>query len=98
MPPSPAPLQRAADFLDVVTLDHVALAHVLIVLERHAALLAGLDDRDLILVAFERRELAFVHYDIVANEPDMRAALYDAVGDAAAGDLADLRDVKTSRI
>ena len=86
--------QRAADFLDVVALDDVADAHVLVVLEGHAAFLAGLHLRDLVLEALERRELALVHDDIVADEPHMRAALHDAVGDPAARDVADLGDVE----
>ena len=32
--------------------------------------------------------------DVVADEADVRAALHDAVGDAAARDLADLGDVE----
>jgi hypothetical protein len=33
-----------------------------------------------------------VHHDIVADQPDIGAALDRAVGDAAARDFADLRD------
>src|SRR6185437_6698571 len=91
---SPHALQRAANLLDVVALDDVALGHLLVVLERHAAFLAGLDDRHLVLEALERRQLALVHHDIVADEPHMRAALHNAVGDAAAGDLTDLGDAE----
>jgi hypothetical protein len=53
--PGRTPLQRPANFLDVVTLDDVADPHVLVVLEGHAALLARLDLTDLVLEAFERR-------------------------------------------
>src|SRR5208283_5619537 len=87
-------LERALDLLDAVALDHVALAHVLVVLEGRAALLAGVDLLDLVLEALERGELAFVHDDIVADEAHVGAALDLAVGDSAAGDLADLRNVE----
>ena len=46
--------QRAADLLDVIAFDDVADPHVLVVLERHAAFLAGLDDSDLVLEPLER--------------------------------------------
>jgi hypothetical protein len=46
-------LQGAADLLDAVALDDVADPHVLIVLKRHAALLAGLDLGDFVLEALE---------------------------------------------
>ena len=69
-------------------------AHVLIALERHAAFLAGHHFFDFVLEALERRQLAFVDHDIVADQADMRAALDLAFGHAAAGDLADLGDVE----
>src|SRR3984957_15264111 len=86
----PARSERAAHLFDAITFDDVARPHVLIVLEGHAAFLAGLDFAHFVLEALERRELAFVHDDIVADETHARATLHDAVGDAAAGDIADL--------
>ena len=50
--------------------------------------------RDVVLEALERRQLAFVDHDVVADQAHARAALDLAVGDAAAGDLADLGDVE----
>jgi hypothetical protein len=43
--------QRALDLLHPVTLDHVACAHVLVILERHAAFLAGRDLARIVLEA-----------------------------------------------
>ena len=51
-------LQGALNGLHAVTLDHVANAHVLIVLERHAAFLAGLHFFHFVLEALKRRQLA----------------------------------------
>src|SRR5262249_54080551 len=80
---SERPLHR----LDAIALDHVALPHVLIALERHAAFLAGDHLAHVVLEALELRELAFVDHDVVADQPHVRAALDLAVGDAATGDL-----------
>src|SRR4029077_18408979 len=85
-------LKRALDGFDVEAFDDVALLHVLVVGERHAALLAGLHLAHLVLETLERRKLAFVDHDIVADEAHPRAAAHDTVGDAAAGNLADLGD------
>src|SRR5262249_46380006 len=46
----------------------------------------------LVLEALQGGELAFVHHDIVADQPDLRAALDLAFRDAAAGHLAHLGD------
>ena len=80
--------------LDAEALDDVAGAHVLVVLEGHAAFLAGRDFRDFVLEALERLQLAFVDDDVVADQADARATLDLAFGDTAAGDLADLGDVE----
>ena len=80
--------------LHAVALDHVALAHVLIVLERHAAFLTGNDFTRIVLEALELRQLAFMNNDVVADETHVGATFDLAVGDAAAGNLADLRDVE----
>ena len=77
-----------------VALDHVADAHVLIGLERHAAFLAGEDFARVILEALELRELAFVDHHIVTDESDVGATLHLAVGDPATGHLADLGDAE----
>src|SRR5215207_6270797 len=86
--------EGALDRLHAIALDHVAGAHVLVVLEGHAAFLPGLNLLDLILEALERRKLAFVDDDIVADQADVGAALDLPVRDAAPGDLADLGDVE----
>src|SRR5256885_12515674 len=88
------PSKRALDLFHPIALDDIAGAHVLVVLEGHAAFLADLHFLDLVLEALERRELALVHHHVVADEADAGAALDAAVGDAAAGDLADLGDVE----
>jgi hypothetical protein len=41
---------------------------------------------------------SFVHHHVVADEAHIGAALDHAVGDAAAGDVADLETLKISRI
>src|SRR4029077_12320464 len=48
-------LQRALDRLYAIALDHVADTHVAVVLEGHAAFLAGLHFFHFILEAFQRR-------------------------------------------
>src|SRR6478735_473339 len=63
-----------ADLLDPVALDGVARAHVLEVLEGHAALLAGGDFLRVVLEPLEGLELALVDHDAVADEADMGAA------------------------
>src|ERR1700760_4340316 len=73
-------LQRALDLLDAVALDDVASAHILVVLEGHAAFLPGLDFANLVLETLQRRKLALVHDDIVADETHVGAALDGAVG------------------
>ena len=52
------------------------------------------DFAGVVLEALELRELAFVHHDVVAHQPHIGAALDGAVGDAAAGDVADLRHLE----
>src|SRR5262245_57820417 len=86
--------QRALHLLNAEAFDDIADAHVLVVLERHAAFLADLPFAHVVLEALERRERAFVHDDIVADEPDFGAALHRAFGDLAPGNLADLGDVE----
>jgi hypothetical protein len=46
------------------------------------------------LKRFSVDSLPFVDDDVVADQAHAGAALHDAVGDAAAGDLADLGDVE----
>ena len=79
---------------DAEALDDVAGAHVLIALEGHAAFLAGNDLAHLVLEALQRRQRTLMHDDVVADEAHPCAALHDALGDAAAGNLADLGDVE----
>src|ERR1700722_4182738 len=91
---SASTLQRPLHALHAITLDDVAGLHVLVVFEGHAAFLAGDDFARVILEALELRQLTLMHDHAVANEPDIGATLDDAVGDAAAGDAADLRDLE----
>src|SRR5215204_1360148 len=93
-PPRDDTLQSALNFRDVVTLDDVAGAHVLVVLKGHAALLAGRDLAGIVLEALELRQATLVDDDVVADETQVRPALDDAVEDAAARDLPDLRHVE----
>src|SRR3984893_2809722 len=86
--------QRALDLLHAIAFDDITNPHVLVILERHAAFLPGLHFLDLVLEALQGRELAFMHHDIVADEPHMGAALNRAVGDPAARDLAHLGNHK----
>src|SRR6185437_13151269 len=86
------PSQRALDGFDLETLDDVALLHVLIVGEGHAAFLADLDLAHFVLEALERRQVAFMDHDIVADQANLRATAHQAFGDLAARHLADLGD------
>ena len=74
--------------------DDVALLHVLVVGEGHAAFLAGLHLAHFVLEALQGGKFAFVDHDIVADQAHLGAAAHDAFGDAAARDLADLGDVE----
>src|SRR5260370_15135681 len=86
--------ERALHRLHPVALDGVAGAHVLEILERHAAFLAGTDLTHVVLEVLELRKLALVNHHVVANEPHVGAALDRAVDHAAARDLADLGHVE----
>src|SRR5687768_748382 len=88
------PLERAGHALYFEALDDVALLDVLIVGERHAALVTLADFLDVIFEALELRQVAFVDDDVIAQQPDFAAALDDAFGDHAARHFADLRDVE----
>src|SRR5436190_20219952 len=90
----PPMLKRPGDGLDVETLDDVTGADVLVVGERHAALLAGRHLAHLVLEALQRRERAFVDDDFCADQAHLGAALDLAFGNAATRDLADLGDVE----
>src|SRR4051794_6674205 len=86
---------QRAGFLDhLETFDLVANLDVGVVLERHAALEAGRDLAHLVLEAAQGLERALVDHDAVAQQPDLVAALDDALGDAATRDVADLGDVE----
>src|SRR5271154_6842679 len=82
--------QRALDGFDLETLDHIALLHVLVIGEGHAAFLTVLDFAHFILEALEGRKFAFMDHHIVADQPHLGAAAHTAFGDAAARDLAHL--------
>src|SRR6185312_14211267 len=85
-------LKRALDVLDLEALDDVADPHVLIVLEGHAAFLASNHLAHFVLETLQGGKLAFVHHDVVADQPHLGAALDLALGDAAASHLAHLGD------
>src|SRR5512145_1174261 len=70
------PLQRPLDGLDVVALDHVALADILVVGEGHAAFLPGRHLPYLVLEALERRQRALVDHHVVTDEAHFGAALH----------------------
>src|SRR5215472_15105544 len=86
--------QRALHRLHPVAFDDVADLHVLVVLEGHAAFLAGDDFARVVLEALELGELALVHDDAIANETHIGAALDHAVGDATTRYVADLGDLE----
>src|SRR5215471_5705277 len=88
------PSQRTRNGLDVEALHDVANADILIVGDRHAALLSGRHFAYLVLEALQSRQRALVDHHVVADEAHLGAALHLAVGDAAAGDLADLGNVE----
>src|SRR5271157_4842479 len=87
-------LKRPRLDMGAEALDDVALLHVVVILEAHAAFLTSNHLTDLVLEALERRKLTFVDHHVVANETHVRPALDLAICDAAARDLPDLRDVE----
>src|SRR5262245_37766515 len=91
---SPGALQRRTHLLDIEALDLVAGADVLVVLEGHAALEAGVDLAHLVLEALECLQRALVDHRVVAQQADLGAALDHAFGDHAARDVADLGDLE----
>jgi uncharacterized membrane protein YwzB len=86
--------QRPLDLFALEDLDDVALADVVVVLEGHAAFLAGLDLGHLVLEALERLQRAFVDHHVVAQQAHPGGAAGDAFGHEAAGDLADAGDAE----
>src|SRR5690606_5450577 len=87
-------LEGASNVLDAERLDDHAHAHILVVLEGHAAFLAAGHFGDFVLEALERLELAFVDDDVVADEAYACATFDLAFSNAAACHLADLGDVE----
>jgi hypothetical protein len=88
---SPTCRQRALDLDLLVALEDVAFLDVVVPVDLHAALHAGADFLGVVLDALELLELAVVlDDDAVAGDADERVALHGAVGDIAAGDVADL--------
>ena len=93
--------QRALHRLHPVAFDCIVDLHVLIILERHAALLPGDDFAGVVLETLELRELAVVHDDIVADQTHIGAALDHAIGDPATRHIADfgyLEDLQDGRV
>src|ERR1043166_7969700 len=66
-------LERALYSLHPIAFDNVALAHVLEVLECHAAFLASEYLARVVLEALELRQLAFVNHHVVADETHVGA-------------------------
>src|SRR5688500_8270613 len=89
------PSQRALDGLDLVALDDVALLDVLVIGKGHAAFLARQHLAHFVFEALQGREIAFVDHDVVADQAHLGAAAHQALGNAAAGCLADLADVES---
>src|SRR4051812_9511806 len=87
-------LQCAGDLLDLEAFDDVADLNVLVVLERHAALVALADLAHLFLEPLQRPQTAFVDHHVVAQQAHLCAAPDDPLGDHAASDLADAGDVE----
>src|SRR5690606_34440080 len=86
--------ELALDLLALEDLDHVALTDVVVVLERHAAFLAGLDLAHLVLEALERLQRAFVDHHVVAQQAHAGRAAGDALSDKTARDVADAGDAE----
>jgi len=63
-----AQLTGCAGSSQPIALDDVAGTHIAVVLERHAAFLARRHFLHFILEALQRRQLALVHHDIVADQ------------------------------
>src|SRR5688500_944010 len=88
-------LQRSLDRLPDVRLEDVADLDVVVVGELDAALEAGLHLADVLLHAAERLDRQVLRDDrAAAGEADLAAALDVAVGDEAAGDVAEAADLE----
>src|SRR5438093_12684489 len=66
--------EPAGHLLHLVGLDHVAHLHVLVPVERHAALVAARDLAHVLLEALETRDPPVVHDHVVAQEARLGAA------------------------
>src|ERR671935_1635467 len=84
--------ELAGDLSNLVGLDHVALLHVLEVLDPDAALVPLGDLPHVVLEPPERADPAVVHDHAVAYDPGARVANDRPVDDHAPGDDADPRD------
>src|SRR6516225_956910 len=89
-------LRRRGDLLDDERLDDVADTHVVEPIEADAALEAGLHLRDVVLEAAQRADLALEDDHVVTQQARLRVARTrdPAVGDHAAGNRADLRNLE----
>ena len=84
----------AASFSVVKDFDDVAYLDVLVAGEVDSALDALTDFADVVLEALEGGDLALPDLVAFAEQADLLVATDEAVGDAAAGDLADLGDLE----
>src|SRR5262245_25839716 len=87
-------LQGALDLDDLEGLDHVALAHVVVVLERDAALEALTHLARVVLLAAQRGDRAGVDHLRVAQEARLTGAEDAPVQHEAAADVAELRGLE----
>src|SRR5664279_1042266 len=87
-------LQRPRDFLDAVTFDDIAGAHVLVFFEGHTAFLARRHFAHFVLEPLQGLQGALVHDDVIADQAHAGTALDNAIRNPTAGDLADLGDVE----
>ena len=77
--------QRPLVGLDLEALDEITLLDILVVLEGHAAFLAGWHLFDIVLEALEYRQRTLVDDHLVAQQANLGATLDPAVGDLTAG-------------
>src|SRR4030095_8853307 len=84
-------LERALDLDDLVGLDHIAFADVVVVLERDPALEALAHLARVVLLTAQRRHRARVDHRRIAQEARLAGAEDAPVDDEAAGDVAELR-------
>src|SRR5204863_1958666 len=86
--------ELGGEFLGCEGFDEVADLDILVTGEVDAALDALADFADIVLEALERGDLTLPEFGAFAEEANLGVAADEAIGDAAAGDLADLGDLE----